>query len=194
MIVIPTAASILLSLLLAAAPAAAQDGAGADAGEKPEMAHAVLQDPKGNDVGWVRLDETPNGVLVHARFSGVPQGVHAFHVHQIGKCDPPSFESAGGHYNPTDHKHGFEVEGGPHLGDMPNVDVPEAGNLEVDVFADGLSVRGKNALLDDDGSAIIVHQGQDDYSSQPSGDAGSRIACGVVKAGAMTGAAGKAVK
>jgi Cu-Zn family superoxide dismutase len=199
------AASILAGLLLAA-PAAAQDGkappaaqipttqggtqkgTAGDAGAGKEMAHAQLEDAQGRSVGWVRIRETPNGLILHARLSGVPAGEHAFHVHQVGKCEPP-FESAGDHYNPGKKQHGFAVAGGPHAGDLPNVTVPQDGNLEIDVFAAGLSVRGENALVDGDGSALIVHEKIDDYASQPSGNAGKRIACGVVKAGAMAGAA-----
>lgn len=154
----------------------------------PEVAHAQLRDADGNDVGWVRIHGSPNGVLVRARFSGLPEGEHAFHVHEVGKCEPP-FESAGGHYNPGDDKHGFLVKGGPHAGDLPNIVIPQSKSLEIDVMADNLDVKGGKApLLDANGSTFIVHVGQDDYKSQPSGDAGKRIACGVIEAGAMTGA------
>src|SRR5690606_19010144 len=158
----------------------AQQGTAGDAGAGKEAAHAELVDAKGNKVGWVRIRETPNGLILHTRLSGLPAGEHAFHVHEVGKCEPP-FDSAGGHYNPGKKEHGFAVQGGYHAGDLPNITIPSEGAVEIDVFAVGLTVAdGPNRLLDEDGSALIVHAGVDDYASQPSGNAGGRIACGVV--------------
>ena len=148
-----------------------------------EFAHAVLKDAKGTDVGHVRVRETPNGAIVIARFSGIPPGTHAFHIHEKGKCEPP-FDSAGGHLNPAGKKHGFAAPTGWHAGDMPNIEVGTDKTLEVTFFVTGLS---KAALLDGDGSAFVVHGGPDDDKTDPSGNAGPRIACGVVEAGAMTG-------
>lgn len=172
-----------------AAPAAQaiQKGATGDAAAA-ESAHAQMVDAQGKSVGWVRIRETPNGVILHARLTGLPPGEHAFHVHAVGKCEPP-FDSAGPHFNPENHKHGFAVEGGWHSGDLPNVTIPAEGALEVDILATDLSVSdGDEKMLDADGSALIVHAGVDDYTTQPTGNAGARIACGVVKAGAMAGA------
>jgi len=124
------------------------------------------------------LRETPNGVLVYASFTGLPPGSHAFHFHETGQCEPP-FKSAGGHFNPDGSAHGFLVEEGPHAGDMPNIHVPTSGELAIENLS---GVRALEPdLLDDDGAAFIVHRGADDYTSQPSGAAGPRIACGVIE-------------
>jgi Cu-Zn family superoxide dismutase len=172
-----TAGSSALFFGLALAPAGT-----AVAADAPGTAQARLLDASGKSVGAVEIRDTPNGVIVRARFTGLPPGDHAFHVHAVGKCEPP-FESAGPHFNPKDHKHGFAVEGGWHAGDLPNVTVGADGSAVVEVLATGLSVSsGESKLLDADGSALIVHEGVDDYTSQPSGDAGKRIACGVVEA------------
>lgn len=147
-------------------------------------AHAKLADASGKAVGTVEFRQTPNGVIVHAEFAGLPPGAHAFHVHAVGKCEPP-FDSAGPHFNPKSHQHGFAVDGGWHSGDMPNITVPADGKLTIDVLASELQVSdGDEKMLDADGAAVIVHEGVDDYASQPAGNAGKRIACGVVQAGA----------
>jgi Cu-Zn family superoxide dismutase len=148
-------------------------------GAEPARAHVV--DQQGNELGTVEFTHTPNGVLVRAVLQGLPRGTHGFHIHEVGECEPP-FESAGGHYNPTDAEHGFHSEGGPHAGDMVNLNVPESGEVTFETLNPLVTIAGdENALLDDDGSAVVIHEGADDYASQPSGDAGSRIACGVIE-------------
>ncbi|MFQ5625448.1 MAG: superoxide dismutase family protein [Methyloligellaceae bacterium] len=145
-------------------------------------ATAYMKNPNGKDAGAVELMETPNGVLLTARLKGLPAGIHAFHVHAVGKCEPP-FKSAGGHYNPGGKKHGSLVDGGLHAGDMPNIHVPSSGALTVEVLNPNITLaKGKpNTVFDSDGSGIIIHARGDDYRSQPSGAAGPRIACGVIK-------------
>jgi Cu-Zn family superoxide dismutase len=165
--------TIALAAVLAAGAALAQDAM---------TATASLKGADGADHGTVTLTETPAGVLVRAELTGLPPGEHGFHFHETGACEPP-FESAGGHYNPTAAEHGFKAVGGPHGGDMPNIHVPESGDLTVEVFNAGVTLEdgAPDTLFDDDGTALIVHAGADDYESQPSGDAGDRIACGVVE-------------
>ena len=111
-----------------------------------------------------------------ASFIGLPASAHAFHVHAAGKCEPP-FKSAGGHFNPDGVMHGIHAEGGMHVGDMPNIHVPESGALEIEV----LNARPMldASLFDADGVAIAIHEGANDYKSDPAGAAGPRIACGV---------------
>jgi Cu-Zn family superoxide dismutase len=166
-----TSSTLAGSILLAASlPAAAQ------------TANAALKDAKGADVGSVKLAEVPGGVLLTLSVKGLPAGEHAFHVHAVGKCEPP-FTSAGGHFNPGGKKHGLMAAGGHHAGDMPNLHVPSDGVLTVEVMNDTITLaKGKpNSVFDADGSAIVIHAGKDDYTSDPAGNAGARIACGVIQ-------------
>jgi Cu-Zn family superoxide dismutase len=146
-----------------------------------QAAHAGLKDASGKDVGQVELIQTPHGVLLKLSVKGLPPGDHAFHIHAVGKCEPP-FTSAGGHFNPAGHKHGMEAADGPHAGDMPNLHIPATGELTVDVANPMISlVKGQpDSVFDADGSAIIIHAGADDYKTDPTGNAGDRIACGVI--------------
>lgn len=145
-----------------------------------DEASAVLQDPDGKEIGKATLLTTPGGTLITLELTAAPPGTHGFHIHAVGKCEPPKFESAGGHFNPDDSKHGLLNPEGPHAGDMPNIHVPESGKLTVEVLNTLVTVGGENALLDEDGAALMLHAGADDYKSDPAGHAGGRIACGVV--------------
>jgi Cu-Zn family superoxide dismutase len=146
-----------------------------------DTASAVLKDKNGKEVGTVALTQTPSGVLMRLELTAVPPGDHAFHVHAIGKCEPPDFKFAGGHYNPDQTKHGLMNPEGPHAGDMPNLHVPAGGMLTVEILNPMVSLSADPApLFDQDGSALIIHAGADDYQTDPAGNAGDRIACGVV--------------
>jgi len=131
-------------------------------------------------VGKVELTDSPSGVLMRLTLDGIPPGDHAFHVHAVGKCEPPDFKSAGPHFNPDDIKHGLMNAEGPHAGDMPNLHVPADGKVQVEVLNPAVPLSAESALLDEDGAAIVVHAGADDYQTDPAGNAGDRIACGVI--------------
>jgi Cu-Zn family superoxide dismutase len=134
-------------------------------------------------VGEAILRQTPNGVLITAHLRDLPPGEHGFHVHETGKCQPP-FESAGGHFNPSTKAHGFENTKGAHAGDLPNLVVtPGSAEVKVELLAPQLSLEpGKpGSLVDGDGTALVVHAKADDYHTDPAGDSGARIACGVVE-------------
>jgi Cu-Zn family superoxide dismutase len=146
-----------------------------------QTAKASLKDASGKDVGQVQLIQTPHGVLLKMSLKGVPPGERAFHIHAVGKCEPP-FTSAGGHFNPGSKKHGMEAKEGAHAGDMPNLHIPASGELTIEVANHAISlVKGQaNSVFDADGSAIVIHAGPDDYKTDPTGNAGDRIACGVI--------------
>ena len=151
--------------------------AGFNAAGAAEQARATMVNANGESVGEVVLMQTPQGALLHAKLTGLPAGAHAFHVHAVGKCEPP-FKSSGGHFNPDGKKHGILAEDGMHAGDMPNIHVPESGALEIEVLNALLALDAN--LFDDDGAAIVIHAGPDDYKTDPAGAAGPRIACGVI--------------
>jgi Cu-Zn family superoxide dismutase len=147
------------------------------------QASAELKDAKGKRVGTARFREARGGVVVSAQVSGLSPGLHAIHVHAVGQCDAPAFTSAGGHFNPAQKKHGLKSPEGPHAGDMPNMYVGQDGLGRFEVLTDHFTLKaGERSLFDADGSALIIHAGVDDYTTDPTGNAGDRVACGVIKA------------
>ena len=114
----------------------------------------------------------------------MPPGVHGAHIHEVGSCQAPDFTSAGGHWNPLGKQHGRDNMAGPHMGDMPNLIVGQDGTGTLELLVNGATlVGGAEPILDDDGAAIVIHQGPDDYRTDPSGNSGARVACGVIAAG-----------
>ena len=169
-----------LTALLLAGTSPTRAAPAADAGPPAPSLGTVLRDRQGRTVGTVTLTETPHGLLVRGAVDGLSPGPHAIHFHETGKCEPP-FTSAGGHFNPAQKAHGVLSPGGPHAGDLPNLVVPASGKLDFEIFVPGLSLsRGPGAVLDADGTAIVVHAKADDHASQPAGDSGDRIACAVI--------------
>jgi Cu-Zn family superoxide dismutase len=176
-------------LLLAALLLAAKDG-GEPAKAQPNSAKISIVNTQRQEVGQATVTDTSNGVLISLSLRekppGVSSGSHAFHIHAVGKCEPP-FKTAGDHYNPQKKQHGFLGKGGPHAGDLPNIHVPENGQLMVEFFVPGVRLKdGNNRLMDEDGSALVIHAEKDDYRTDPTGNAGDRIACGVIGDSAKT--------
>lgn len=147
--------------------------------ETPDMpqARADLKNAEGQGAGTVTLTEGPNGLLADIALNGIAAGWHAVHIHETGDCGADGFTSAGGHASHGE-AHGFMVENGMHPGDMPNLWAHADGTVQAQYFLPGLKLA---QLLDADGAAVIVHADSDDYRGQPSGNAGERIACGVLK-------------
>jgi Cu-Zn family superoxide dismutase len=148
--------------------------------EGHQTARTELFNAQGEKVGSAVLTETPHGVLIAVELWNLPPGAHAFHIHATGKCEPP-FTTAGGHFNPNARKHGFMNPEGGHAGDLPNAYVGADGKLKFEVLAQQVTLgKGVNSLFDEDGSSLVIHASGDNYKSDPAGDAGPRIACGVI--------------
>lgn len=149
------------------------------ASAQADVARASMADAEGNAVGTVTLTDSPNGVLVTVDLRDLAVGEHGFHVHETGSCSP-DFAAAGDHFNPDSAEHGLTNEQGMHAGDLPNLFVASDGVAKAHFFNPRLTVEaGATSVLDDDGSAIIVHADPDTYMSEAG--AGARIACGVVE-------------
>jgi superoxide dismutase, Cu-Zn family len=152
--------------------------------QKTSRAYAELKDPNGKGVGTATLREEAGGVVIELQIKGLNPGLHAVHVHEVGKCESPAFTSAGGHFNPAHKKHGLKNADGPHAGDLPNMFVAKNGSGRYQVLTDMITLKaGELSVFDSDGSALVIHAGVDDYTTDPAGNAGDRAACGVITAG-----------
>lgn len=146
-----------------------------------EPLQVMMKNAQGEDLGFATLTETDDGVKVELDLKGLPPGKHAFHIHEKGECAAPSFESSGAHYNPTGKAHGKKAKKGKHAGDFDNIEVSKDGTLEVERRAKRVTLAaGNSSLRKAGGTALVIHEKPDDYKSQPSGNAGARIACGVI--------------
>lgn len=165
----PATATVLLTL-------------GACAGVQPPLpaASATIADAAGRPVARASLQRRTGGFLVHVEAAGLAPGTYGVHLHTVGRCDPPGFASAGAHWNPAGRQHGRDNPAGPHLGDLPNLVVGADGRGTIDAAVAGGLAEGSNPLLDADGAAVVVHAQADDYRTDPSGNSGARIACGVL--------------
>ena len=163
----------MLALLAVAAGAATASGA--------DMAQARLINTAGATIGQAIFEQTPSGVLITVELAGLPPGAHGIHLHSVGAC-APDFTAAKGHINPDGASHGLRHPQGPDNGDLPNLFVAADGSAKAQFFTTRVSLAGGAlpALLDTDGSAVIVHENPDDHLTQPIGGAGGRIACGIV--------------
>jgi Cu-Zn family superoxide dismutase len=158
-------------------------GAGCSLSGAGERARADLKDKDGRSVGMASFHDTGNGVRVRLEVKGLSAGLHAVHIHAVGKCEAPAFTSAGGHFNPGQRKHGYKSQDGTHAGDLPNMLVAKDGSGRFEALTDAITLRsGANSVFDADGSALVVHAGIDDHVTDPTGNAGDRAACGVIAA------------
>lgn len=166
-----------LAVLATAGCATTNENAAADVGS------ATIRDRNGNTVGTANLYSQAGEVTVSVSLSGLPAGTHAVHLHTTGDCSATDFTSAGGHLNPMGHQHGSLNPQGAHLGDLPNAEISSAGTGTVSAILNGSAATVLAQIFDADGTAVVVHEGADDYRSDPAGAAGSRIACGVFAQG-----------
>jgi Cu-Zn family superoxide dismutase len=157
-------------------------GAGAHAANVL-AAKADIMDPTGKKIGTATLMETRSGVRIALEASGLTPGVHAFHVHEKGSCQGPDFKSAGGHFNPEHKAHGMQNPKGHHVGDLSNITVGQDGTVKTEILARDLTLRPKDphSAFRSGGTSLVIHEKADDEKSDPAGNAGNRIACGVIE-------------
>ncbi len=151
-------------------------------GEAPITATATLSDASGTPIGEAVFHQVPGGVHVVMHVRHLSPGAHGVHIHAVGHCDPPDFASAGPHFNPQRKQHGLLNELGPHAGDLPNITVDPDGTGRLESMDEHASLaEGGSSLLDIDGSALVIHADPDDFITDPDGNTGARIACGVIR-------------
>jgi Cu-Zn family superoxide dismutase len=141
-----------------------------------------LHNAQGEQIGHVTLlEEETSGVFIRGKVSKLPPGGHGFHIHAVGKCEPPDFLSAGAHFNPLDKQHGTKNPAGSHAGDLPNLLVGPDGDAEINVVAPHVTLgSGPQTLVITEGTALVIHAEPDDDGTDPDGNSGARIACGVI--------------
>lgn len=148
------------------------------------VASAVLRAADGSARGTVQATKTPEGIRLVINGENLPAGAHGAHVHLAGVCNPPDFASAGAHWNPAGKQHGKNNPQGMHLGDLPNLLIGTDGRGSMEISIAGARLTGGDeAMLDADGAALVIHASPDDMMTNPSGNSGGRIACGVFTIG-----------
>jgi Cu-Zn family superoxide dismutase len=165
--------AMLATALLAACATPRTDG-------RP-TATADIRDAQGEVVATATLVQDGERVELTVTATALPPGAHGIHLHEVGTCAAPDFTSAGGHFNPTSRRHGFDNPEGPHAGDLRNIEIAAGGGGRYVEANDRITLTdGPRSVMDGNGTAIVVHAGPDDYRTDPTGDSGSRIACGVI--------------
>jgi Cu-Zn family superoxide dismutase len=152
--------------LFASTSPSAQTPTGTSGSSVALTASASLTDTQGRNVGEARFQQTPHGVLVKLELRNATPGVHALHIHEVGRCEAPSFESAGDHFAHSARQHGFLNANGPHAGDLPNIEVPTSMQIMVVHLVSDVTLEpGARSLLDSNGSSLVIHSGKDDYTT-----------------------------
>jgi len=157
----------------------------ASAQQTAHSAHADIVNAEGQKIGTATIRPSSSGVRINVEVSQLPPGVHGIHIHTVGKCEGPAFTSAGAHFNPTSKKHGKDSPEGPHAGDLLNIEVTADGTGKASLSDPNVTLAGgPNSLFNEAGTALVIHEKADDYKTDPAGNSGARIACGVIRASA----------
>jgi Cu-Zn family superoxide dismutase len=150
--------------------------------DRQQQATVEIKNAEGKSVGSAIIKETRNGVKMMLDLKNLPPGTHGIHFHEKGSCEGPKFTSAGGHFSAHGKKHGLENAAGPHLGDLPNIQIASDGTMKGDLMDPRVTLHaGETSLLKEGGTALVIHAGPDDQKTDPAGGSGDRIACGVIK-------------
>jgi Cu-Zn family superoxide dismutase len=153
--------------------------------QKASSAQADIVNAQGQKIGTATIRPSGSGVHINVEVSKLPPGVHGVHIHMVGKCEGPAFTTAGAHFNPTSKKHGKDNPEGPHAGDLLNIEVAADGTGKASLSDSNVALGGgPNSLFPESGTALVIHEKPDDYKTDPAGDSGARIACGVIRASA----------
>jgi superoxide dismutase, Cu-Zn family len=148
----------------------------------PKSAHADIVNAQGQNIGSAKIVPAKKGVKIEVNVSQLPPGRHGIHIHAVGKCDGPAFTTAGGHLNPDTKKHGKDNPDGPHAGDLLMIEVKADGTAKATLLDTMVTLGdGPNSVFHDGGTSIVIHEKEDDYKTDPAGNSGARIACGVIQ-------------
>jgi Cu-Zn family superoxide dismutase len=142
--------------------------------------NVAIKNAQGEKIGTAKLTQKEDSINISLRVSKLSPGKHGIHFHENGKCEGPDFKSAGGHLNPAKKEHGLENTNGSHAGDLPNIDVKKDGTVKAEITSHGATLD-EASLLKAGGTALVIHAKSDDQHSNPAGNAGDRIACGVIQ-------------
>jgi superoxide dismutase, Cu-Zn family len=147
-----------------------------------QSAHADIFNASGQKIGTATFSPSEGGVRIDVDVSQLPPGLHGIHIHAVGKCEGPDFKTAGPHFNPAGKKHGKDNPQGPHNGDLPNLEVGADGRATASMLDTNVTLGdGPTSLFGPGGTSIVIHANMDDYKTDPSGNSGARIACGVIQ-------------
>jgi Cu-Zn family superoxide dismutase len=148
----------------------------------PKSAHADIVNAQGQNIGSAKIVPAKKGVKIEVNVSQLPPGKHGIHIHAVGKCDGPAFTTAGGHLNPDTKKHGKDNPEGPHAGDLLMIEAKADGTAKATLLDTMVTLGdGPNSVFHEGGTSIVIHEKEDDYKTDPAGNSGARIACGVIQ-------------
>ena len=173
---------IILGLVCLSGLAMRISTTGAVPRQSPLSGHADIVNAQGQKIGSATVHPSDSGVRIDVVISQLSPGMHGIHIHTVGKCEGPAFASAGGHFNPTSKKHGKDNPEGPHAGDLLNIEVGANGTGKASLLNPNATLgEGANSLFHEGGTALVIHEKADDYKTDPAGNSGARIACGVIQ-------------